>query len=63
MSQIKLELSIEEAQGVLNALGVQPFNQVAALILKIQEQATPQVQAIEEAARAQLMEVEVVEAA
>ena len=63
MTQIKLELSLEEAQAVLNSLGAQPFNQVAGLISKIREQAAPQVKALEEAARAQPTEVEVVEAA
>lgn len=67
MSQIKLELSIEETQMALNSLGAQPFNQVAGLVEKIKNQALPQVQALEaEAARAnaaQPADVEVVEAA
>lgn len=67
MSTLKLELSIEETQMVLNSLGAQPFNQVAGLVEKIKGQALPQVQALEaEAARAaaaQPADVEVVEAA
>lgn len=41
---IKLELTVAEANGVLNALGQMPFAQVASLIQKIQQQAAPQVQ-------------------
>jgi hypothetical protein len=67
MSQIKLELTVEETQGVLNSLGAQPFNQVAGLIEKIKKQALPQVQELEaQMAReraAQPTDVEVVEAA
>lgn len=40
---IKLELKIEEVNGILNALGQMPFIQVQALIMKIQGQAAPQV--------------------
>ncbi len=41
---IKLELTIEETNGVLAALGQMPFNQVQALIAKIQQQASGQLQ-------------------
>ena len=36
---IKLELSIEETNGILHALGQLPYIQVAALIEKIKQQA------------------------
>jgi hypothetical protein len=42
---IKLELEIAEVNGILNALGQMPFVQVQALIVKIQGQAAPQVEA------------------
>ena len=41
---IILELELDEVNGVLAALGQIPFVQVAGLISKIQEQASPQVQ-------------------
>ena len=41
---IKLELEVNEVNGVLNALGQMPFVQVQALIGKIQGQAAPQVE-------------------
>jgi hypothetical protein len=41
---IKLELDVNEVNVILNALGQMPFVQVQALIMKIQGQATPQVQ-------------------
>ena len=45
MSQIRLELTVDEVNGVLAALGTQRFDQVATLIDKIREQAIPQVPA------------------
>jgi hypothetical protein len=42
---IKLELSLEEVNGVLSALGKMPYEVSVALIDKIRTQATPQVQA------------------
>lgn len=42
---IKLELTLEEVNGVLLALGNLPFNQVAPLVRKIQGQAQPQTEA------------------
>ena len=41
---ITLELELGEVNGILSALGQVPFVQVAGLISKIQEQASPQVQ-------------------
>ena len=42
MSQIKLELHLDEVNAILQTLGNLPFAQVAGLIEKIKEQATPQ---------------------
>lgn len=42
MSQIKLEMHLDEVNAILVALGNLPFTQVANLIEKIKEQATPQ---------------------
>lgn len=42
MKIIELELSIEEANLILEALGNLPFSRVYALIAKIQEQASQQ---------------------
>ena len=44
---IKLELEVNEVNGVLTALGQLPFVQVQGLIAKIQQQAVPQVQPAE----------------
>lgn len=41
---IKLELEVNEVNGILTALGQMPFVQVQAIIMKIQGQAAPQVQ-------------------
>jgi hypothetical protein len=49
---IKLELDINEVNGVLTALGQQPFVQVQALIMKIQTQAAPQVAEAEQTDKA-----------
>ena len=54
-TQIKLELTLDEVNGVLSALGTMPYAQVSGLIEKVREQAIPQVpvptpQAIEEPA-------------
>jgi hypothetical protein len=43
MSQIKLDLHIDEVNAVLTSLGQQRFDQVAGLIGKIREQAIPQI--------------------
>jgi hypothetical protein len=42
MKEIKLTLSLEEANEILDALGSRPFNRVYALIGKIQAQAAGQ---------------------
>ena len=42
---IKLELTIDETNLVLQALGNAPYTQVVALVENIRNQATPQVQA------------------
>ena len=39
---IKLELTLDEANAILASLGKHPFDQIAALINKIQAQAVPQ---------------------
>lgn len=47
--EIKLVLTVDEANQILEALGNQPFNHVFALINKIQQQAASQLsQATEE---------------
>jgi hypothetical protein len=45
MKSIYLQLSVEEANLVLEALGNLPFSKVYALIAKIQEQASQQLKA------------------
>ena len=44
MNNIQLMLSLEEVNGVLNALGAQPYAQVQPLIAKIQTQGSTQLQ-------------------
>lgn len=39
---IKLDLTLDEVNGVLMALGKLPFEQVEPLVAKIREQAVPQ---------------------
>ena len=39
---LKFELSVDEANLILAALGKAPFEQVAGLIAKLREQAQPQ---------------------
>ena len=46
---IKLELTVEEVNGILQALGNAPYAQVVALVEKIKQQAIPQVPAPETA--------------
>ena len=50
---LKFELTIEQVNGVLNVLGNAPYVQSASLIALLQEQASPQIQAlqVEEAKR------------
>lgn len=48
METINLEFTIDEVNAVLAALGQMPFAQVAPLVEKIRQQASPQVQVIQE---------------
>ena len=43
--EIKLSLSLEEVNGIMQALGNMPYSQVSLLVDKIRAQATPQVEA------------------
>lgn len=45
---IKLELALNEVNVILAALGKQPYETVASVISKIQEQGAPQAQAMAE---------------
>jgi hypothetical protein len=45
MNEINLTLTLEEVNGILNALGTKPYAQVQNLIAKIQTQGSTQVQA------------------
>jgi len=56
---IKLDLTIEEVNGVLGSLGKAPYELSQPIIDKIKQQAIPQVQALAPAP----VEAEVVEAA
>ena len=47
MSLIKIELTIEETNQVLRALGGLPYNEVALLITKIKNQGDPQVESLQ----------------
>lgn len=47
---IKLELSIQEVQLIVNALGAMPFGQVEAIIANIRNQAIPQTESNDETA-------------
>lgn len=49
MNDIKLELTVDEANMVLRVLGQHPFTEVAALISKIKQQGEPQVAAMKPA--------------
>ena len=48
--EIKLSLTIEEVNGVLQALGNMAYAQVAPLIDKVRSQAGPQVEAAQQPA-------------
>ena len=50
--EIKLNLTLDEVNGIIGTLSMLPFNQIAGLVQKIREQAIPQVQAADEAAKA-----------
>ena len=45
MNEINLTLTLEEVNSILNALGMQPYAQVHALIADIQTQGSTQLQA------------------
>ena len=45
MNKINLTLTLEEVNSILNALGMQPYAQVHALIADIQTQGSTQLQA------------------
>lgn len=47
--EIKLSLTIEEVNGVMQALGNMPYVQVAALVEKVRSQAAPQVESAQQA--------------
>ena len=49
MADIKLELTVDEANTVLRVLGKHPFEEVVSLINKIKQQGEPQVAAMAEA--------------
>lgn len=49
---LKFELTLDEANLVLAALGKAPFDQVAGLIGKLRQQAEPQLPALEAAQKA-----------
>ena len=46
MADIKIELTVEEANTVLRVLGKHPFEEVVSLIQKIKSQGEPQVAAM-----------------
>ena len=50
--EIRLDLNLEEINGVLQALGNMPYAQVSPLVDKIRAQATPQFEAAQAAASA-----------
>jgi hypothetical protein len=54
--EIKLSLSLEEVNGVLQSLGNLPYAQVQPLVDKIRAQATPQFEAAQAAAQVQDVE-------
>lgn len=53
---LNFELTLDEANLVLGALGKAPFDQVAGLITKMREQAQPQLVEMEQAQAAQAAE-------
>lgn len=50
---LKFELTLDEANTVLASLGKQPFEAVAAIINKLQQQAQPQLPALQAALEAE----------
>ena len=55
---LKFELSLDETNLILSALGKAPYESVAGLINKFQQQARPQLPALEEAAKAEASKAE-----
>jgi hypothetical protein len=55
---IKLELSLEEVNVILGSLGKQPYEVVASVITKVQEQGAPQAKALADAAKAEAVEAD-----
>jgi hypothetical protein len=48
---IKLELDVNEVNTILRVLGKHPFDEVAALIVKIKQQGDPQAEALAQSAQ------------
>jgi hypothetical protein len=55
MKDVQFNLTLEEANLILNALGNLPFHQVSGLIAKLHTQANKQLQATQENVNAQLV--------
>jgi hypothetical protein len=55
---LKFELKLEEANLILAALAKAPYEQVAGLITNMQQQAQPQLPALEEAQKAAASQAE-----
>lgn len=51
--EIKLNLTLDELNAIISVMGMLPFNQSHGIVNKLREQAIPQVQAAEAAAKAQ----------
>jgi hypothetical protein len=51
--EIKLNLTIEEVNVIISTLAMLPLNQVHGIVNKVRDQAIPQVQAAEAAAKAE----------
>lgn len=51
--EIKLSLTLEELNAIISVMGMLPFNQSHGIIGKLRDQAIPQVQAAEAAAKAE----------
>jgi hypothetical protein len=51
--EIKLNLTIDEVNAIISTMAMLPFNQVHGILNKVREQAIPQVQAAEAAAKAE----------
>jgi hypothetical protein len=60
LKMIKLELTLEEVNVILGSLGKMPYEVVASVITKVQDQGAPQAQALAEAAKAEAAKAEAV---